>query len=309
MQYLVIGMGGVGGYYGIKLANAGREVSFLVRRDAKKIRDCGVYLDSCHGDITLDTLNAFESADEVGKVDVVLVALKETQNSILDTILPKVCHKDTLVILMQNGIGVEEQLAKRFPDTHLAGGLCYICSYKESSTKFVHQDIGKVTIAPYSHSKDIDSTAEKICRAVVDDFNDSNVTAYYSRHLASTRWKKLVWNIPFNGLSVVLNSQTSALVNNSSSEQLVEKLMDEIVEAANKFGAAIEPSYPKEMVEITRNMIDYAPSMLLDYRAGRDLEVDAIFSTPLKLAESVGSSMPSVRVLEQQLKFISTRDI
>ena len=109
MRYGVIGTGAIGGYYGAKLAHAGQELHFLFRSDYEYVKQHGLQVDSCDGSFHLDDVNAYLHTEDMPKCDVVLVCLKSVNNSKLQTLLPPLLHDDTLVVLIQNGIGVEEE--------------------------------------------------------------------------------------------------------------------------------------------------------------------------------------------------------
>jgi len=126
--------------------------------------------------------------------------------------------------------------------------------------------------------------------------------------LLTARWKKLVWNIPFNGLSVVLGAATDEMIANKHTRALAEVLMNEVLLGAQAVHQRrISPGFVQEMLAATAKMKPYRTSMKLDYDAGRPLEVEAIFGTPLRLAQQAGASVPHLEMLYQQLKFLDAR--
>jgi 2-dehydropantoate 2-reductase len=149
LKYAVIGTGALGGLYGGMLAKAGNEVHFLFHSDYDYVRTNGLKIDTVLGDFHLDTINAYRSTAEMPACDVVLVCLKTTNNGLLKEILPPLLHKDTCVVLVQNGLGIEAALAADFPDLSIAGGLAFICSNKIGDGHIAHLDYGKITIGSY----------------------------------------------------------------------------------------------------------------------------------------------------------------
>ena len=150
------------------------------------------------------------------KCDVVLVCLKSVNNGMLQSLLPPLLHSKTLVVLIQNGIGVEEDVQKMFPDVQLAAGLAFICSAKTEPGVVNHQCYGSINLANYS-CKD-----EALMQAVVDEFRQAGIeTGLVEYHEA--RWKKAVWNMPFNGMTVALHTQTDQLLKNESTRQLIRE--------------------------------------------------------------------------------------
>jgi 2-dehydropantoate 2-reductase len=298
LRYAVIGTGALGGFYGGMLANAGNEVHFLFHKDYDYILENGLKVDSVLGNFHLKQINAYNDTTRMPVCDVVLVCLKTTNNGILKKILPPLLHKNTSVILIQNGLGIEAKLAEDFPNLPIAGGLAFICSNKIGNGHIAHLDYGKITIGAYQGKNQ--DVLEKVC----EDFTAAGVPTEFSYNLKLSRWKKLVWNVPYNGLCVVMNTTTEKLMAQEETYRLIRDMMLEVVGAANACGAPVKSSFVQEMLDMTRVMKPYAPSMKLDYDFKRPLEIKAIYSAPLAEASRHGYDMPKVKMLEQQLQFI-----
>ena len=298
LKYAVIGTGALGGFYGGILANAGNDVHFLFHSDYDFVRKNGLKVDSIQGDFHLKNCNAYNSTEQMPVCDVVLVCLKTTNNSVLKKILKPLLHENTCVILIQNGLGIEAALAADFPGLSIAGGLAFICSSKIGDGHIAHLDYGRITIGSYQGDN------KEIIEQVCSDFNHAGVQADFSDNLEESRWKKLVWNIPYNGMCVVLNTTTERLMHFSKTNDLMRDLMFEVIGAAKACGVNIGDGFVQAMLDYTLKMKPYAPSMKLDYDFGRPLEIEAIYSTPLAVARKHGFDMPKVAMLEQQLCFI-----
>ena len=152
MRYGIIGVGGVGGYYGGKLAHAGNDVHFLFHSDYDYVTANGLRVDSCDGSFVLPHVNAYRQAADMPKCDIVLVALKTVNEQLLKELLPPVVGIDTLVVLIQNGIGVESDVQAWLPGVQLAAGLAFICSAKAGPGHVNHQCYGSINIGNYSCS-------------------------------------------------------------------------------------------------------------------------------------------------------------
>ena len=229
MRYGIIGTGAIGGYYGAKLAHAGQEVHFLLHSDYEYVKQHGLQVNSCDGSFHLDDVNAYQHTEDMPKCDVVLVCLKSVNNGKLQSLLPPLLHSKTLVVLIQNGIGVEEDVQKMFPDVQLAAGLAFICSAKTEPGFVNHQCYGSINLANYS------CRDEALMQAVVDEFRQANIeTGLVEYHEA--RWKKAVWNMPFNGMTVALHTQTDLLLKNKATRQLIREQMMEVVSTAQHLG-------------------------------------------------------------------------
>jgi 2-dehydropantoate 2-reductase len=302
LKYAIIGAGGIGAFYGGKLAKAGKKVDFLLHSDYQHVKENGLTVESILGDFRLPAVPAFKSTSDMTPCDVVLVCLKTTNNGILKPLLTPLLHKDTLVLLIQNGLGMEENLQKSLPALKIAGAMAFICSTKTAPGHIKHIAEGSINIGNYS------SPDESVIRQVADDLLASGIKAsIVSLNIA--RWKKLVWNIPYNGLSVILGATTKEMMENQSTRTLIKDLMTEVIIAANKSvnGAEIPLKYADDMLELTDTMPPYAPSMKEDYDASRPLEIEYIYSNPVKEAQKHGAPMHKVSAMEKQLLFLNER--
>ena len=303
MRYGIIGTGAIGGYYGAKLAHAGQEVHFLLHSDYEYVKQHGLQVDSCDGSFHLDDVNVYRQTKDMPACDVVLVGLKSVNNDKLPALLPPLLHDKaakvkTLVVLIQNGIGVEEDVQKMFPEVQLAAGLAFICSAKTKPGLVSHQCYGSINLANYS------CRDEALMQAVVDEFREAGIeTGLVEYHEA--RWKKAVWNMPFNGMTVALHTQTDLLLKNASTRQLIREQMMEVVGAAQHLGVKnVDEAFVDKMIETTDAMTPYSPSMRLDYDFHRPMEIYYLYSRPLEMAREAGYRMPKLEMLEAELRFL-----
>ena len=186
MKYGIIGTGAIGGYYGAKLAQAGKDVHFLLHSDYDHVLLHGLQVNSCDGNFHLDHVNAYSRPEDMPQCDVVLVCLKSVNNNKLTTLLPPLLRKETLVVLIQNGIGLEADVQETFPDLWLAAGLAFICSAKTEPGTVNHQCYGYINRGNYSCPN------TSIIDNVVADFREAGVEANEVEY-HEARWKKAVW--------------------------------------------------------------------------------------------------------------------
>lgn len=297
MTYGVIGTGAIGGYYGAKLAQAEKEVHFLFHSDYDYVKEHGLQVDSCDGSFHLTHVNAYRNTTDMSKCDVVLVALKTVNNYLLKELLPPLLKEDTLVVLLQNGIGVEEDVQKMFPTTQLAAGIAIICCAKTEPGKVNHQRYGDINIGNYSCKQQ-----EKV-NAMIDDFREAGVNANEMEY-HEARWKKALFNMTFNGMTVALNTHTNALLKNPSTKQLIKDQMMEVIEAAHACGVDIDEAYADNIIYNTLHMAPYSTSMKLDYDFKRPMEIYYLYTKPIEIARKAGYSMKKLEMLEAILKFL-----
>ncbi len=301
MKYTVIGTGAIGGYYGGKLARAGLEVNFLARSDYEHIKQKGLQIDSVYGDFHLNNVNVFSSAGEMPETDAVIISLKTTSNRELKNIISPLVKAGTAILVLQNGLGMEEEIQKDFPDAAVIGGMCFICSQKRGHGHIVHMDEGSVNFSPLNEKHSV------LMKNIIDDFEKAEIKASYTENLKSARWGKLLWNIPFNGLSVVLNANTSEIMNSEYATSIARMILEEVMEGAEACGCTLHPDSPERILKFTRKMVPYDPSMKLDFDSRRELEIEYIYRNPIKEAEKHGVKLPLIKMLADQLSFINSR--
>lgn len=302
-SYAIIGTGAVGGFYGARLQRAGCELHFLLHRDYEHVCRHGLACDSKDGNFTLPKVNAYADVREMPKCDVVCVCLKTTQNHLLSQLLPPIVKDDGVVLVMQNGLGVEQQVAEIVGAERVMGGLCFLCSNKVGPGHVHHLDYGLVGLGEFATR----GISERM-RAIGRDLQRAGIPTELAEDLAVVRWQKLVWNIPYNGLSVVLDANTAELMTNPHTRQLVEGIMREVVTDARGCRAAVTDDIVQKMLSNTEKMTPYRTSMKIDYDERRPMEVEAIFGNPLRAAQQADAGSPLLEELYHQLKFLDARN-
>ena len=312
----MIGVGGVGGYYGSRLAMAGHDVQWVARSDAEHLRTEGLVVTSPNGDVQLRDLTVVGPGEPLAETDVVAVATKTTDNDLVAGWLAEVlAGRSSIVVVLQNGLDVErvfaERLAVTAPDVVVVGAMSFICSTKEGPGRIAHVDYERVTVGAWTSDgvpPKGGAGPEAVAR-VVEDLSAAGVPTEALDDLVAGRWRKLMWNIPFNGLSVVLDASTEEMVGDPSCRLAVRDLMTEVLSASVGTGHPVDPSAIDQLFASTERMVPYAPSMKLDYEAGRPLELEAIYATPLRIAREASVRMPRTEALWHQLAFLDHRNL
>ncbi|MEH2102948.1 MAG: putative 2-dehydropantoate 2-reductase [Nostoc sp.] len=302
-SYAILGTGALGGFYGAKLQKAGLDVHFLLKSDYEYVSKSGLVIESRDGDFTLTQVNAYNDIEKMPQCDVVVVALKTTQNHLLPQMLPPLVRDNGVVLVLQNGLAVEEEVAKIVGNVSIIGGLCFLCSNKVGAGHIRHLDYGQITIGGYASDYDPTGITDKM-RQIADDLKSAGISMELAEDLLLGRWKKLVWNIPYNGLSVILNARTDELMSYVHTRKLVEQLMYEVAAGSKSCGRIIPDSFIETMLDYTVNMKPYRTSMKIDYDERRPLEVEAIFGNPLRKAQAADVNLPQISCIYQQLKFL-----
>lgn len=298
MKYAVIGTGAIGGFYGGRLMRAGNEVNFLLHTDYEYVRENGLQIDSCDGSFHLDHVKAFRKTADMPEVDVILVCLKSTREHLLKEMLPPIIKNNPLVVLIQNGIGLEDDLHAIFPELQIAAGLAFICSGKVGPGHIDHQCYGSINIGNYSCHDDA------LMNQFISDLKAAEIEVNTVEYLEA-RWKKAVWNMPFNGMTVALDTMTNKLLENPSTRQLIRDQMMEVVGAAKALGVnGVDEAFVEKMIQMSDAMTPYKPSMKLDFDNHRPMEIDYLYSKGIQQAANAGYRMHKLEMLEQELRFL-----
>ena len=293
----VIGAGALGLYYGGRLARARNDVTFLVRGDCDVLRKRGISVKAPDGEFSLSAVKAARTPEEVGPVDLVVIALKATANGELPRLLPPLLHEGTVVLNLQNGLGVDEEVATVAGKARTMGGLCFVCVNR------VEPGVAVCTMAGHVVAGEMAGAATARSQALAELFGRAGVAMSVSDHLAEVRWRKLVWNVPFNGLAVSGGGITTEdILKSPEMEADVWALMREVQAIAAAHDVMIPDAFVVNQVDRTRPMGPYKPSTMLDYLAQKPLEVEPIWGEPLRRAKAKGVPAPRLEALYATLK-------
>jgi len=299
----IVGSGAVGIYYGARLALAGSNVRFLLRGDLEAVRQRGSLRVHEGGHVEeVRPAAVFGSPAEIGPVDLAIVALKTTQRTELERLLGPLLGASTPILTLQNGLGADEYLGELFGPERIMGGLVFMAITRTGPGEIMCYHTGNVTLG------ELGRPPEARTRALSGLFAASGVKAPVVENLLEARWRKLVWNIPFNGLAIAEGGMTTDRICASPTLAAEARaLMLEVQRAAAGFGFVIPASFIERQFEVTPPMGAYQPSSLVDYLAGRQVEVEAIWGEPLRRAAAAGVETPRLAALYARLSQLCSR--
>ena len=293
----MVGSGAIGSYYGGRLAANGEDVSFLARSEYHYLSEHGLKVESIHGDFMLPHVNVYQTPEAIGPVDLVVVAWKATSNEHLASVLPPLLHGGTQVLTLQNGLGNCEALAAITGPERVLGGLCFVCINRIAPGLVKHSGGARVDIGEWSAG--IPGRAMEVAAR----FKASGVPATAVDNLEQAQWEKLVWNIPFNGLSVAEGGVTTdVLLATEKAENKVRVLMAEVIQTGRSLGLSLGDDLIAYNINRTRPMKAYRTSSMIDFVEGREAEVVPIWQEPLRRAKAAGIAMPHTEELLQRIR-------
>ena len=298
MRFTILGAGALGGYYGAMIARNGDTVRFVARSETEVLRQCGLKLDSMHGEIHIEDPEVYGPGEVPPECDCVIVTCKTTSTAELLPLIPQCLKPGGVVVTLQNGLGVEEPLRAYVDDDHLLSGTCFLCAERVAAGQIRQRGGDRITLGyltPLGHVK-----AERI----LAHLHHGGIDTVLAHDVNAMRWEKLLWNIPFSGLATRENKTVDLILDEHADE--LRSLLNEVLAA----GQAVSGWKPAEdliekKIAATGKMGDYAPSMLLDRRAGRSLEWRTMFAEPVRVATEAGLKVPSMSALSQAVAALS----
>lgn len=297
MKVGIIGSGAIGLYYGAKFQLAGHEVCFLMRSDFEVAQKSGIRVVQEGAEMHLREVSAYRESSEIGVCDLVVVALKATANGSLPQILPPLVGPETKLLTLQNGLGNDSLLQELFPANQVFGGLCFVCLNRIAPAVVENFMPGSVSIGPVNRGHI--SEAESL----VNSFAEAGVKARCEPDLKYVQWKKLVWNVPFNGLAVAAGGvATDVIIETPELCEEARGLMREVIAAAGALGYSFQNDFVDYQIHVTDSMKAYRPSSMIDFIEGRPVEVEAIWGEPLRQANAAGVETPKLALLYALLK-------
>jgi 2-dehydropantoate 2-reductase len=299
-----VGVGAVGSYYGLMLKKAGDDVHFLLRSNYDAVKKNGFEL--VHHRPTKKSeriydLNIYKDAGEIGICDWVVIANKTSVNHQIADIVQPMVGDNTSLLSLQNGMGNVERLADSLGhEREIMGGLCFTCINRTTPRTI------ESLLPGYVQFGQLGKKLSDCALDMVNRFLQSGVHVKKSDSLDEALWKKLCWNIPFNGLSIVGGGITTDLIlKNLELKSRAEKLMIEIQSTAKFYNVQIEDAFLQRQFILTEPMGAYQPSSLIDFLNGKVVEVESIWGEPLRRGKEVGIKMPELESLYTELKEIT----
>lgn len=303
-SFAIVGAGAIGSYYGGRLAAAGQDVRFLLRSDYEAVKEQGLTVESIDGDFHLPEVACAQTSEEIGPVDIVIVAWKATSNHRFEEVITPLLHDQTAIVTLQNGLGNIEVLGNLFGIERVLGAMCFVCINRIEAGLIRHTGGGMIAMGEarpgVSHR----------LGELAGIFEDANVVCEVSENFEETQWRKLVWNIPFNGLCITGGGiDTGELLRQPDGEARVRELMLEVTSAAAGMGMQIEREFVEFQIARTYPMKDYRPSSMIDFVKGYPVEMEAIWGEPLRRAREAMVETPRLVELDARIReMIAERD-
>lgn len=289
MKITIVGTGGVGGYFGGKLAKAGFDVCFIARgKHLNALKNNGLTVKSILGDFHVDNIKATDKIREAGQADLIILSVKAWQIKETRDELKHIMHDNTAILPLQNGVLAAGELEETIDRKHLVGGLCRIISKIESPGVINHFGVTIPTIV----FGELDNTDSERLQTLKAAFDKAGIHALVTMDIESELWKKFLM-ICVSGLLAVTRTTYGELRELKETREMMIDLFTEIYTLSQHIGIAMEADFVEKTISIIDSLpYDSTSSLTRDVWEGKPSEVDYQNGTVVKLGEKYGVDVP-----------------
>jgi 2-dehydropantoate 2-reductase len=291
MRFAIFGTGGVGGYFGGRLALAGRDVTFIARgKHLAWMQKAGLRVDSIGGDFEVTPVTATDSPQSIGAVNCIILAVKAWQlGEAIESIKPLI-GDETAILPLMNGIEHMDMLADAFDKEHVLGGLCRISSFLAGPGHITH-----VGVKPFISFGELDSTMSGRVKYLQEIFASlDGVDVEVPSDIRAAMWEKFIFICSTSGVGAVTRQPMGVFRSVPESRTMLESAVREAVEVGRAKGVAL----PRDLFETLLKRIDGLPagmvaSMQKDIMEGGPSELDAQTGAVVRMGRSLGIPIPT----------------
>lgn len=301
-RVVIVGAGAIGSFYGAILKRAGCHISVVLRSEYEAVREHGIAIDSPLGDLSYRPDALYRDGDKPDAApDVVICCVKVLPGVDRGALLKPWVGKNTRIVLIENGIDIERAVADAFPDNPLISCLAFIAVSRVAPGRIEHKAYGQLTMGAWPEGITDD------CREIASLFEVGGINIKLSESVVAERWRKSLWNTPFNPLSVLAGgADTLTMLDSEGGEALVRAMMAEVMAVAAADGHPMADDAIDKNIAGTRRMPAYRNSMALDYVHGRAMEIEAILGNVVSIAQRRGVEVPRLETMRAALAMRQT---
>jgi 2-dehydropantoate 2-reductase len=299
MKIAVVGTGGVGGYFGGRLATAGEDVTFIARGShLEAMQANGLRVSSHHGDFVVHPIQATHDPSKVGPVDVVMVAVKLWDVEAVGDSIGPMLGAETGVISFQNGVDAEEMLAARVGWEHVVGGIAYITASIAGPGQ-----IEQIGAAARLVVGEMDGRESPRVEAFAEACRHAGIDVAVSADVQKELWTKFVYICALSGVTTLTRSTIGPIMNDPDTRQLFQSCLEEVAAVARAKDVRLDSDVVQRHLAWAEGLPPGArSSMLVDLERGNRLEVPWLNGTVARLGAELGVDTPTNRFIYRALK-------
>lgn len=299
MKFAIFGTGGMGAYFGGRLARAGHDVWFIARgKHLAAMRETGLRIESPTGNIVINPVKATENPAEIGPVDYVLYCVKLYDVDSTKAALKTMLGSQTSILTLQNGIDVIDMLSPVVGRERLMPGASYV-----SSNIFEPGLIRHVGAAGHIDFGELDGKLSERAKGLIAAFDKAGFEVRFREDIIDSLWQKFVLVCAFSGVMTLTRAPIGVVRAGALTFKLLEDALNEAVAIGRASGINLPTDYSSALMNMAQGMApQLKPSLLEDLEHGRRLEVDWFSGTIVRLGEKLGIPTPVHRVIHAALK-------
>ena len=289
MRIAIFGAGSVGGYFGGRLSQAGEDVVFIARGEhLNAMLTNGLQVDSINGDFTVKPVQATDDPSKIGKVDVVLVAVKAWQVTEAAEAMRPMLGPQTFILPMQNGLDAPAQLSETLGEQHVLGGLCGLFCYVKKPGHIVHAGID-----PIVKFGELDNHRSQRVEWLLDSFKRAGIKTEIPPDIQTAMWMKFLFITVWSGIGAVTRAPIGVWRSLPETRRMAELSLQEIIAVA----AARDITLPEEALQTAMSIYDAqvpesTASLQRDVMAGRPSELDAQIGAVVRFGQETDVAIP-----------------
>lgn len=299
MRITVFGTGGVGGYFGGRLARAGEDVTFIARGEhLRAIRANGLKVDSTAGDFVIYPAKATDDVSEVGEIDLVIMGVKAWHVPDAARAIKPIVGANTTVLPLQNGVEAVPQLVDELGRDNVVGGLCRIVSFVVEPGHIRHAGF-----TPSIIIGELDNQRTGRIVGIEQVFKRAGLEITIAVDIQVALWMKFLFIASFSGVGAMANAPAGVIRSDPNRRTQILKAMEEIYALAHARGINLPPN----SIDTVMRAVDALPedatsSMQRDIAAGKPSELEAQNGAVVRMAHEIGVSVPTHTLIYESLK-------
>jgi 2-dehydropantoate 2-reductase len=298
MRIAIIGAGGVGGYFGARLAEGGAEVAFLARGDhLAALRREGLRVESPRGDLHLASVRASDRAEDLGPADAVLLCVKLWDTEAAARSVAPLLGRETIVVSLQNGVQKDEVIGRFVPRENLLGGLCYVAATIARAGVVRHGGtLAKIVFG------ELDGRRTPRAEALLAACERGGIDVTLSTDVRREIWEKFVFLVGLSATTTTIGMPIGPIRANPQTRAFLLDVMREVVAVGRAHGVALADDYAEQRLAFCDSLpAEMSSSMHHDLRQGHRLEVPWLSGGVVELGRAVGVATPLNRAVADVL--------
>ena len=299
MRIVIFGTGGVGGYFGGRLAQAGEDVTFIARGEhLRAIRTNGLKVDSSSGDFVVYPAQATDDVRELGETDLVIPGVKAWQVPDAARAIKPVVGPNTTVVPLQNGVEAVPQLVAELGPDSVIGGLCRIVSYVVAPGHIRHAGFTPTIIIG-----ELDNRRSERIEKIAQVFRHAGLDTTIAPDIQVALWTKFLFIASFSGVGAVADAPAGVLRSDPKWRAQMQSAMEEIYALAHARGVKLPPdSVANVMAAVDALPEDATSSMQRDIAAGKPSELESQNGAVVRMARDARLDVPTHTLIYESLK-------